>query len=114
MNCVHVHGCVQVYDYEASGHHRLLGQADTSAAKLREMVASGATLALTNPRQPGKPAGTLSVKSFNVEVGIEVGRSVEEGGWSCCIQCALCSYTMSSWGLSWEMQCTAYRTMLSA
>jgi len=58
---------LKVYDYEASGKHRLLGQVDTNTAKLAEAHAAGAQLVLEHPSKPG-PCGHLLVKGFQAEV----------------------------------------------
>ncbi|KAG1662681.1 hypothetical protein FOA52_014607 [Chlamydomonas sp. UWO 241] len=72
---------IRVFDYEANGKHRLLGEATTSAVKLKEMVdgkalafvmpgdtkPTGEALAFTMPGD-NKPAGKLLVRAFDVEV----------------------------------------------
>eukprot|EP00955_Chlamydomonas_euryale_P086198 364197-Chlamydomonas_euryale.AAC.42 len=50
---------LRVYDYEANGAHRLLGEATTSAVKLKELV-DGGDLGLLD--KAGKPAGSLQVR----------------------------------------------------
>jgi len=57
-----------VYDYEASGSHRVIGQVDTTAAKLRELCDSKTPLVLANPSKPGEACGSLAIRSFNVEI----------------------------------------------
>lgn len=59
---------IKVYDYEDSGKHHLLGEAETNALKLQELSQSGSWLQLTggpNPKQRAG-AGEVQVRSFNV------------------------------------------------
>ncbi|KAG2499352.1 hypothetical protein HYH03_002927 [Edaphochlamys debaryana] len=60
---------LQVYDYEASGKHRMLGQTELSTERMQELAAQhGAIVPLGPP--PGKPSGdygSLQVMSFMVQ-----------------------------------------------
>jgi len=58
---------IRIYDYNDSGKHTLLAEADCSAVKLKEMADSNGTNTLQLVRN-GTFGGTLAVRSFSVEV----------------------------------------------